>query len=210
MRCSFYHGIFAAAGALLAGCSADRPAPAGLSDGKVGAATPDSAAPDALPRDAMVVDAVSRASPDGAAQEIACGPQPCWVDREECCLALTGAICVPIEKGCEGVGLQCDGPEDCGGHICCAEVVFEIDAAMATAGIDSVGLECRESCNFAFDPDLAARRLEITARACHGGADCVSTEPVCCAIPGVDAGMCLTQSAAALAEEYTYGVMDCG
>lgn len=206
MTRSLHHQIANVAGVLMLGCSSNDAPSFNTRDGKVSA---DSAMPDAQPHDATV-DVVSGASPDGASQEITCGTHTCWVGREECCVTLSGgASCIPVGKVCEGAEVTCDGPEDCTDGYCCAVVTFTADIVMRTA--ESSGeTDCTPSCNFAFDYNPATRHGEITARACHSGADCSSTEPVCCAVPGVGTGMCLTESAATLAEEYTYGLIDCG
>lgn len=205
----FHHRIMKAGCVFMLSCSSNNAPSFHTRDGQVSAGAPDSAASDAQPRDANVVDVISGASPDGASQEIACGTQPCWVGREECCVTLSGASCIAAGEVCEGAQVSCDGPEDCTDGYCCVVATFTADLIMRTA--ESRGeTDCTPSCNFAFDYDPATRQGEITARACHSGADCSSTEPVCCAVPGVGTGMCLTESAATLAEEYTYGLIDCG
>ncbi len=61
--------------------------------------------------------------PDAAqgAGTIECGDgDPCDAETEECCLGEGGATCVEI-GACETPAFTCDGPEDCGDQVCCAD-----------------------------------------------------------------------------------------
>lgn len=141
-------------------------------------------------------------------EEISCGTTVCQAGIEICCITRTGALCLSEETACEGAKVICDGPEDCLENYCCVAVNFKADIIRRTAEHEG-RTECTSSCNFAFNYDPRTGQGEVTARACHTSTDCLATEPVCCAVPGIGTGMCLTAFAATLLEEYTYGLLDC-
>lgn len=145
-----------------------------------------------------------------SSEEISCGTVVCRAGTEICCITATSASCFPVsgEMVCGGAKIICDGPEDCSDNYCCVTVSFMADVLRRTAEHEG-RTECTASCNFAFNYDPRTGQGEVTARACHSATDCLSTEPVCCAVPGIGTGMCLTASAATLLEEYTYGLLDC-
>ncbi len=67
----------------------------------------------------------SRSYRGGAAGEVVCpGTTRCACDGEEiCCMASIDALegaCVSL-SACRALALQCDGPEDCDGGVCCLE-----------------------------------------------------------------------------------------
>lgn len=169
-------------------------------------AAPDIVSPDVQPNGP---DAQPDVKPDAPLpEEISCGTTVCQAGIEICCITRTGALCLSEETACEGAKVICDGPEDCLDNYCCVAVSFKADMIKRTAEHEG-RTECTSSCNFAFNYDPRTGQGEVTARACHTSTDCLSTEPVCCAVPGIGTGMCLTNSAAVLLEEYTYGLLDC-
>lgn len=151
---------------------------------------------------------------DGKAKNpegIACGTDACEAEAEVCCtdvLAAMGPVCISREDPCAGIVTACDGPEDCTDAVCCAALTFSIDVVRRQGELNGE-TECTPSCNFSFDYNPLTGRGEVTARACHDARDCTVTEPVCCETPGIETGICLTTSAAMLAEEETYGLIDC-
>ncbi len=142
-------------------------------------------------------------------ENIPCGTYTCKAQVEVCCvdvLSGKGPTCIDAQYTCEGTAITCNGPEDCIDTICCAEATFKTDIIKQETEVNG-NTKCTPYCNFSFTPELLKSQVKITARVCHDSSDCIATEPVCCDLG--DTGMCLTTSAAALAEEYTYGLMDC-
>lgn len=144
-------------------------------------------------------------------ESIPCGIYTCKAQVEVCCVDILSGkepTCIDAKYTCEGTAITCNGPEDCIDTVCCAEATFKTNIIQQETEVNG-NTKCTPYCNFSFTPELLKSQVKITARVCHDSGDCIATEPVCCDIPGIDTGMCLTTSAAALAEEYTYGLMDC-
>jgi hypothetical protein len=52
---------------------------------------------------------------------IECGDDTCDAETQECCVGEGGAAsCVEVDA-CETPSFTCDGPEDCGDQVCCAD-----------------------------------------------------------------------------------------
>lgn len=92
----------------------------------------------------------------GSTAGIDCGMEVCDEGSQECCITGIGgggsATCV-ASGTCEGTPSTCDGPEDCGGDICCG-----------TFG----GATCSSTCE------------GQAAELCHSESDCTTVGEMCC------------------------------
>jgi hypothetical protein len=130
-----------------------------VSDADPNAPDADPNAPDgATARDAgsSPDGSVGSVSDAGATAGISCGMDVCNENTEDCCFVGGGgggsATCV-ASGTCEGTPSTCDGPEDCGGDICCGSFA---------------GASCSATCE------------GQAAELCHTEADCQTTGDMCC------------------------------
>ena len=133
----------------------------GVRDGAVVVDDADINAPDANPNggDAGAApDASVSAADAGATAGIECGMETCNVSTQECCITGGpgggGSTACVAEGTCEGTPAACDGPEDCGGDICCG-----------TFG----GTTCETTCEG-----------QGSAELCHSASDCSASGDMCC------------------------------
>ncbi|MCP4443782.1 MAG: hypothetical protein GY811_00355 [Myxococcales bacterium] len=87
---------------------------------------------------------------------IDCGEETCNEATQECCFTSGSVACV-AQNSCTSTPSTCDGPEDCGGDICC-------------------GFLSGASCSLTCEGNVA--------ELCHTPADCSTTGDMCCPIFG--------------------------
>lgn len=120
-------------------------------------------APDASQNgdDAGAVTDGSVATTDaGATVGIECGTETCNEATQECCVigGMGGASFECVASGtCDGTSSTCDGPEDCGGDICCGALS---------------GATCSATCE------------GQAAELCHTANDCSTAGDMCCDVFG--------------------------
>lgn len=111
-----------------------------------------------------------------SAAGVSCGSTTC-TGGDECCAVDPGtgyctgssSQCSCSGAGCTTTDVQCDGPEDCPGQVCCG--VFSFQQNRYTQ------LECRSSCS-------GYNLREI----CHPGQTCTDTNQTCSQSPGLPSG----------------------
>ena len=177
-------GQAAAAGTGQGGADASTSGGSGGLSGQAGAdAGPDAAAAGM----SGMSGAAGQAGAGGTAGDPGVGTGPCngplcdFAGGLSCCVGDgTGAECVPLSQLCVCTGIlcnttriRCDGPEDCPGQLCCAELGF-------TSG-DVERLICRNDCANDF---VGTTRREVChpgGQACQNGSKC---EPFASLPPG--------------------------
>jgi hypothetical protein len=54
---------------------------------------------------------------------VECGATPCTIKTHSCCVTQSQSSCITSGANCpQGTAVACDGPEDCTGKVCCAQL----------------------------------------------------------------------------------------
>lgn len=109
----------------------------------------------------------------GGMMGIDCMGMTCDPTTQQCCITTTGggpgggamAQCIPNTEMCMGAAVECDGPEDCGGNVCCAR-----------ASLAGVTVMCEP------DPSTCGAGGFGEFELCNTPADCSTPMDMCCPI----------------------------
>jgi len=152
----------------------------------------------------------SKVEPPADAGKAACDP-----DTDEGCVSCGGKSCeAPLACCYEGTTatcgtcastatskVGCDGPEDCtGGQKCCVQA----KASASSTGTSACATTCAPTNGSTGTASL------VTSVACHSSSDCAGVKgqfgvpyPDCCKAPGLDVGVCLSQTySSAFVDDY--------
>jgi hypothetical protein len=63
------------------------------------------------------------AGSSGGGPSVICGETTCALATHACCVTQSASSCIVSNANCaQGARIACDGPEDCTGQVCCAEL----------------------------------------------------------------------------------------
>ncbi len=139
---------------------------------------PDTNAGDAPAPDAKGGDGAVNPSDAGTPDGIQCGMTKCAVGQLCCPTINNGIISTTCAATCAGGNsLSCDGPEDCGGKVCCAQTTTG-GGTFPNCPPTSASAKCESSCTSNVPLSCAST---TTVRLCHVSADCTeSSYSMCC------------------------------